>query len=203
MEDIRKIKLKDEQQVENNGGAVKNPKRLPPTGSGTDSGLEKEFSDTTSAVISGELTKGNYHWNITGSASVKAQAFYKRENITDQYELDYIKYTCLGASITLTGGTDSSQVTGTGSHQNGTAYESVSSYGNINSFAEQICSEGSSARFDIAIAQLKGFRHEFRNGVEQLPNQLDTMTAEAKIVAGCSVNPYFGISALGVSLEIT
>lgn len=204
MDELKKIQLNDEpkqtgNELQSQGGRL----RLPPTGSGTDSGLEKEFSSTTSAVLSGELTKDNYHWGVTGSASVKAQAFYKRENLTDEYELDYIKYTCMGASITLTGETNSSQVTGTGSNKNGTAYESVSSYGNINSFSEQNCPGGGNAEFPIAIAELKGFRHVFVHGVEQLPNQLDTMTASAKIVAGCSVNSHFGISALDVSLVIT
>lgn len=78
MEDIKKIKLKDEQQVENNGSAVKNPKRLKPggggdsgSGSGSGSGNDYTYTEpmTFSEGISLSFTREPYSWSGSGTAS--------------------------------------------------------------------------------------------------------------------------------------
>lgn len=75
MEEIKKIQLKEEQQVTNNSSA-KNPKRLKPGGGGSGSGSGEEYSESTTIIAEGEYTSGNFKWGVAISASVSVSVSY-------------------------------------------------------------------------------------------------------------------------------
>lgn len=195
MEDIKKIKLKDEQQVENNGSAVKNPKRLQPTGSGSG----QVFNGGSSFHAQAELYRGDYKWLVSVSASISVRVKYKLED--GELVFDEATVTCAGASATFGGTTRYvGTLTPEGEKLNGIEYSSLSCYPSVSGQSSQTVNSICTVDVGVCSVELKGYSTAYYNGNPQQPGQLQTFLGGVALRISFNCDPQFGVYQVGAEI---
>jgi hypothetical protein len=202
MEEIKKIKLKDEQQVENNGGAVKNPKRLPPTGNGNGTG--KEFSQSANTQATAELTSGNYHWTIGAGANATVSVKYVKNPDTGEWEFD--SGTISIGTLSFSAGAGDPVFDGIieeGGVKTGTEYTPVGTSGSLGTqIMIPIYNLYYPETINIPIT-LIGFAATYDHSTTpEIPSRRDSVNVGLCLSVGFSCDPYTGISGLSMGLSV-
>lgn len=196
MEEIKKIKLKDEQQViKNDSQAKEGGLRLPPTGTGSG----QEFNGGSSFHAQAELYREDYEWLVSVSASISVRVKYKLED--GELVFDEATVTCTGASATF-GGTTRYVGTQTpeGGKLNGIEYSSLSCYPSVSGQSSQTVNSICTVDVGVCTVELKGFSTAYHNGNPQQPGQLQTFPGGVALRISFNCDPQFGVYQVGAEI---
>ena len=195
MNEIKKIKLKEEQQVIKNDSQTKEGGlRLPPTGTGSG----QEFNGGSSIYGQAEVYRENYKWLVSVSASISVHVKYKLED--GELVFDEATVTCAGASATFGGTTQFQGTISPEGIKNGIEYSSLSCYPSVGGQSSQTVNSICTVDFGVCTVELEGFSTVYHNGTPQQPGQLQTFPGGVALRISFNCYPQFGVYQVGAEI---
>ena len=202
MEEIKKIKLKDEQQVPNGELQAKGgPLRLPPTGNSTGA----EYTSGANVFANAEVTRGNYHWAISVGTYATAYVKYIKNPDTGEFEFDSGTITIGTISLSAVGGEYVFEGTkdANGNIISGVEYNSLSTNGSLGTqMIIHIYNLPPNETIDVPIALTGVATIHDNSATPPIQYRRDVYAEVLHLGVSFSCDPYTGISNVTLNLSL-